>query len=207
VPDVSGKDPAHEVLEETDLLAKLQAGDEAAYEVFVRTYAPRALAVARRFMRNEHDAQDVVQEAFLSAFKAIDRFEGGSRLSTWMHRIVVNAALMRIRSQQSKREDPIEDLLPKFLEDGHHVHYQQEWHEQADVLLERSEVRVFVRGAIEKLPESHRTVLLLRDIEELDTAEVAALLCINEGTVKVRLHRARLALRTLLDERFQRGGP
>lgn len=189
---------------EEGLLPQLRAGQPEAFERFVRLCAPRALAVARRFLRNEHDAQDVVQEAFLGAFKALDGFKGGCRLSTWLHRIVVNAALMKLRTQRSRPEQPIEELLPQFLENGHHAQYPAEWQERADVLLERLEVRQFVRECIDQLPESHRTVLILRDIEELDTAEAAQLLGINETALKVRLHRARQALRTLLDPRFRR---
>jgi RNA polymerase sigma-70 factor (ECF subfamily) len=104
---------------EADLVARLRAGSDAAYEELVRAQGARLLAVARRLLRSEEDARDAVQDAFISAFRAIDRFEGGSRLSTWLHRIVVNAALMKLRSQQRKPETSIEDLLPRFLEDGH----------------------------------------------------------------------------------------
>jgi RNA polymerase sigma-70 factor (ECF subfamily) len=197
-----GDDP--EAAREAALLAQLRAGSAEAFETFVRVHGPRTLAVARRFLRNEHDAQDAVQEAFLAAFKSLHQFEGGSRVSTWLHRIVVNAALMKLRSQRSRPEDPIDDLLPQFLEDGHHARYPPEWQERADVLLERREVREYVRECIDRLPEGHRSVLLLRDIEELDTAEAARLLGISETAVKVRLHRARQALRTLLDPRFRK---
>jgi RNA polymerase sigma-70 factor, ECF subfamily len=118
----------------------------------------------------------------------------------------VNAALMRLRGRQRKPEEPIEELLPRFREDGHRVdHEAPGWTETADVLLQRAEVRALVRRSIDRLPETHRTVLLLRDIEELGTAEVAGLLGVTENAVKIRLHRARQALRTLLDPHLQRG--
>ncbi len=198
-------DPNQTAEGESRLIAGLRRGDAAAFEAFVRGQAPRALAVARRFLRNDHDAQDAVQEAFLAAFKSIAGFEGGSRVGTWLHRIVVNACLMKLRSQRGRAEEPIEDLLPKFLEDGHHVRHPERWGAAAHVLLEREEVRAHVRECIERLPDSHRVVLLLRDIEELDTAETARLLEISEGAVKVRLHRARQALRELLAPRLGRG--
>ena len=188
---------------EADLVARLRAGSDAAYEELVRAQGARLLAVARRLLRSEEDARDAVQDAFISAFRAIDRFEGGSRLSTWLHRIVVNAALMKLRSQQRKPETSIEDLLPRFLEDGHFAEPPAEWQQTADQALERHETRELVRQAIDGLPENYRTVLLLRDIEELDTAETAEALGVTANAVKIRLHRARQALRGQLDEHMR----
>jgi RNA polymerase sigma-70 factor (ECF subfamily) len=184
---------------EAELLAGLQAGDDAAYARLVRTHAGRMLAVARRMLRDEDAAEDVVQDAFISAFKAIDRFKGDSKLSTWLHRIVVNAALMRIRARSRRSESSIEDLLPRFLEDGHHVVSPEEWKHSAHELLEREATRGKVRELIDQLPDDYRTVLVMRDIEELDTRETAELLGITPNAAKIRLHRARLALRELLD--------
>jgi RNA polymerase sigma-70 factor (ECF subfamily) len=184
------------------LVASLRRGDPAAFEALVRTYGGRLLAVGHRFLRNEEDARDAVQEAFISAFRSIDRFEGNARLSTWLHRIVVNAALMKLRAKSRNPEEAIDDLLPRFDETGHHVQEPREWHETGDAAVERRETREIVRSAIGKLPESYRSVLLLRDIEEMDTEETASLLGITENAVKIRLHRARLALRTLLDPHF-----
>lgn len=198
----SAPDPLTEDAAETALLAGLRAGSDAAYEALVRTTSARLLAVARRIVGSEEDARDVVQEAFISAFKALDRFEGNAKLSTWLHRIVVNKALMRLRTRKRKPEEPIEPLLPSFKEDGHQVQPAADWHDGADVALERAETRAFVRSQIDRLPDTYRTVLLLRDIEEMNTPETAAMLGITENAVKIRLHRARQALRALLDERF-----
>src|SRR5437868_5864596 len=107
------------LLDETRLLARMQAGDEDAFEACVRAYCGRLLAVARRILRNEEDANDAVQDTFLSAFTDIGRFKGDSRLGTWLHRIAVNAALGRLRKLQRHPEKPIEDLLPHFG-DGEH---------------------------------------------------------------------------------------
>ena len=189
--------------DEQSLLSGLRAGEDGAFEALVRSLAPRSLAVARRFLRNDSDAEDAVQEAFLAAFNAIDRFEGSARLSTWLHRIVVNAALMKLRSRRGKPEEAIEDLLPRFLEDGHHQSPPHQWEESAEELLQREEIRAHVRTCIDQLPESYRIVLLIRDIEEVDTAEAAIMLGITEAAVKVRLHRARQALRGLLDPRLR----
>jgi RNA polymerase sigma-70 factor (ECF subfamily) len=171
----------------------------------VRAQGARLLAVAQRLLGSEEDASDAVQDAFISAFRAIDRFEGGSRLSTWLHRIVVNSALMKLRSQQRKPETSIEDLLPRFLDDGHFAEPPAEWQQTADQALERSEMRQLVRKAIDGLPEIYRTVLLLRDIEGLDTAEAAEAIGVTANAVKIRLHRARQALRGQLDEYMREG--
>jgi RNA polymerase sigma-70 factor (ECF subfamily) len=185
--------------EEAGLLADLRAGSEAAFARLLREHGGRMLAVARRLVRDEEDARDAVQEAFVSAFRSLDRFEGGSRLATWLHRIVVNCCLMRLRSRQRRPEESIEDLLPRFLEDGHQAPPAADWSEPVDALLQRQEICALVRASIDRLPESFRTVLVLRDIEELSTSEAAGLLGITENALKIRLHRARQALRTLLD--------
>ena len=190
---------------ESNLLLRLRKGEPEAFETLVRGQTPRLLAVARRMLRSEQDAQDAVQEAFISAFKSLDSFEGTCQLSTWLHRIAVNAALMKLRSRRRKPEEPIDGFLPTFLEDGHHARHPPEWRPDALALLENREEREFVRACIEELPESYRTVLILRDIEEMDTHDAAQMLGVTPNVVKVRLHRARQALRTLLEPRYRRG--
>jgi RNA polymerase sigma-70 factor (ECF subfamily) len=189
------------------LVTRLRAGDETAYEALVRAYGGRLLAVARRFLREEEDARDALQEAFISAFRSIHRFEGSSRLSSWLHRIVVNQALMKLRSRRRTPEESIDELLPKFREDGHSVAPFRDWREPADVALQRRETRDLVRKSIRDLPASYRTVLLLRDIEGLDTQETARMIGVSENAVKIRLHRARQALRALLDPRMRADKP
>lgn len=190
------------VPDEGDFVALLRAGDDAAFEELVRTHGGRMLAVARRFLPEE-DARDAVQDALLSAARSIDRFEGTARLSTWLHRIVVNAALMKLRTRKRRPEESIEDLLPTFREDGHMDVTPSPWRESAQQSLERQEVRELVQAQIQNLPESYRAVLLLRDVEEATTQEAADLLGITPANVKVRLHRARQALRGLLAPHFE----
>jgi RNA polymerase sigma-70 factor (ECF subfamily) len=203
-PDTRTRDDAPGVgtVDEQALLAALKAGEEWAFEMLVRAYSGRLLAVARRFTRNEHDAQDAVQSAYLSAFGALADFEGASQLSTWLHRIVVNASLMKIRAQRRKPEESIEALLPTFQADGHHVEQFSDWAAPADRLLEQAETRALVRHCIDELPENYRAVLMLRDIEELSTQEAADALGLTVTAVKVRLHRARQALSTLLRRQY-----
>jgi len=187
------------------LLARLRQQDEVACEELVRSQSGRLLSVARRILRNEEDARDAVQEGFMSAFRALPDFNGQSRLSTWLHRIVVNAALMKIRTRTRRPEKPIDDLLPRFLDDGHHAEPTSDWM-SANELIEQRETRERVRAAIDQLPESYRTVLVLRDIEELDTSETACALGLTPNTVKIRLHRARQALARLLEPTFRPAG-
>ncbi len=187
------------------LVAALRAGDERAFSQWVRDRGPSLLAVARRFLPREEDARDCVQETFLQALRALPRFRGESRLSTWLHRILVNTALMTLRSRRSRPEESIEPLLPTFIEDGHPAQRFEAWPIPADELVARAEIRRSVRSAIDRLPPSYRTVLLLRDIEGLDTAESAAALGISANAVKIRLHRARQALRELIDPMMRAG--
>ena len=187
--------------DERSLVTALRRGDEVAFESVVRLYGGRMLAVARRMLRSEDDARDAVQEAFISAFKAIADFQGDARLSTWLHRIVVNAALMRLRRQRRKPEESIDELLPHFDERGSWAEGEQPSQTPFE-LLEGSETRAVVHECIDRLPDSYRSVVMLRDIEELDTDETAAALGMSVAAVKTRLHRGRQALRTLLLQRL-----
>jgi RNA polymerase sigma-70 factor (ECF subfamily) len=182
------------------LVGRLQHGDEAAFEELVRHHGGRLLSVARRFLGGSEDAQDAVQEAFIRAFKAIHTFEERAQLHTWLHRILVNTALMKLRERRRKPEESIDELLPTFATDGHQTVESREW---SDALLERKETASLVHEAIARLPEPYRVVLVLRDLEERDTAETARILGTTTTVVKVRLHRARQALRTLLDREFR----
>lgn len=186
------------------LLEALKAGAPGAFEQLVRTHGGRLLAVTRRLLSNEEDARDAVQEAFLNAYRGIQRFEGGSLLSTWLHRIAVNAALMKLRSRRRRPEESLDHLLPAFNENGHFVERFESRTEGAEAEVARAEEQAIVRAAIDELPEHYRTVLLLRDIEGIASTEVAEQLGITPNAVKLRLHRARQALRTLVAPRLGR---
>ena len=190
---------------EATLLERLRRGDGDAYEEIVRRHGGRMLATARRMLGNEHAAEDAVQEAFLSAFRAIDQFAGTAKLSTWLHRIVVNVVLMRMRSRRARPESSIEDLLPRFDGDGAWADRIGGSEASSEALLGQGETRALVRRCIDQLPPTYRSVVMLRDIEELDTEEAAAVLGITPNAVKIRLHRARQALRTLLDGALRPG--
>jgi RNA polymerase sigma-70 factor (ECF subfamily) len=168
------------------------------FESIVREHGGRMLAVARRILQDEDAARDAVQDAFISAYRARNQFEGTAKLSTWLHRIVVNAALMRLRSRSRQREEPLETWLPAFEDTGHHAERFQSPAENPEESLAREETRRNVRAAIDSLPESYRVVLMLRDIDMLSTEETARMLGITPNAVKLRLHRARMALRAKL---------
>jgi RNA polymerase sigma-70 factor (ECF subfamily) len=181
-------------------LAKLKAGEQHAFAELVERYSGTVYNLALRMMDNPQEAEEVLQETFISAFKALDRFEGRSQLGTWLYRIAYNAALMRLRKRQlptSSIDEPVTgdegEEMPRQLVDWGAL--------PADVALS-NELRGVLEEAVAKLPDSLRVVFVLRDIEGLSTAEVADSLGLTETNVKVRLHRARLALREQLNGYF-----
>ena len=185
--------------EETALVARVKAGDQVACARLVTLFGPQMMAVARRFMDCDDDCNDALQEAFISAFRALDRFAAHSRLATWLHRITVNSCLMKLRNGSSAGNisfESFEELLPTSAWRRPHPHGTAIDDPLSEI--ETDERRALVRHAIDQLPGPYRAVLLLRDIEELDTAATAALLNTSPHNVKRRLHRARQALGTLL---------
>jgi RNA polymerase sigma-70 factor, ECF subfamily len=184
---------------EGEFIRRLKTHDEGAFETVVKRYGAQMLATARRLLGDEHDARDVVQQAFASAFKSIAGFKGEARLSTWLHRIVVNAALAQIRSRRRRPQLSMDGLLSRFDAEGRWADgaEQSGWSDQHPV--HQWETRQMVRRCIDRLPEIYRSVLLLRDIEELDTVEVAEMLAISPNATKIRLHRARQALKSLVE--------
>lgn len=185
--------------DERQLISRLRAGEEAAFEELVDAHAAPLLAVTRRILRDEEEARDAVQEAFVAAFRNIGDFQSESRVSTWLHRIAVNCALMKLRVRERRREQEVDDLLPHFDSDGHQQHSSVGWKESVEDVLQREQSRALVRECIDRLPEAYRVVLVLRDIEQLPPDVVAEKLQITRENLKVKLHRARQALRTLLD--------
>ena len=194
--------PAREALTDWSderLVTGLKAGDDLAAETMVRTHSGWMLAVARRILKDDALAEDCVQEAFFNAFQKISDFEAQSRLKTWLHSIVVNQSLMKLRARKRYQEGVIDRLLPEFDQNACRIEGPWTYLAAPHEILEREETRQLVLSKISELPDSYRTVLLLRDIEEMTTREVARALRLTEENVKVRLHRARSALKKLLE--------
>ena len=175
--------------------------DEAAVddEQLVRDNIGWMLVLAERLLRDHSLAEDVVQESFLRAFDNLHGFEGRSSFKTWLHRITVNVAISKLRSLDRLAEHSLDEYLPEF--DLYDCRVEMPWSKLAtiDEAIESEENRRRVLEAIRQLPDSYRIVLELRDIEEYDTREVASLLGISTSNAKVRLHRARSALKKLLE--------
>jgi RNA polymerase sigma-70 factor (ECF subfamily) len=156
-------------------------------------------------LSNPEDAQDAVQETFLKAFKALDTFDGRSALSTWLHRITVTTCLMKLRTKRRKPQRSIEDLLPRFVADGHQEKSSEPWRPLSQAGIQDKEMAEIVRKAVEELPEGYREILMLRDVLGMSTEEAATVLEATVPLVKTRLHRARQALKALLEPYFTGG--
>jgi RNA polymerase sigma-70 factor (ECF subfamily) len=156
-----------------------------------------------RLTRDESRAQDATQDAFLQVFRKIDQFAEQSAFTTWLYRITVNAALMRIRSERRHREALLEDASPRYSEQGEIAEPIDDWSTAIDDDAGNRELAKFAAVAVDDLPDTYRSVFVLRELEELSTEEVADILDLTVPTVKTRLHRARLALRKALAEHIR----
>jgi RNA polymerase sigma-70 factor (ECF subfamily) len=197
-------DPAPTVLTDEEVVERVLAGDAPLFEVLMRRYNQRLYRVARAIVRDEAEAEDVMQETYVRAFAALRQFEGRSRWSTWLLRIAVNESLARVRRRGrfvNREAEPDETLETESsaMDDERRSHEQQTGPEAT---ASARELGAFLEHAIDELPDTYRAVFMLREVEELSTAETAAGLDISEELVKVRLHRARLELRRRLDERL-----
>jgi RNA polymerase sigma-70 factor (ECF subfamily) len=188
---------------ESKLIADAQEGDGEAFSALVRPYLGLFYAGIHRILLDTPDSQDALQEALISIHTELSRFQGKSKFSTWAYRICINEALMLRRSRIRRREDAIEDFLPRFSPDGHlmNTDRMRDWSQDAMALasVERDQLRTRIREGLQRLSDDQRAVFVLRDLEGMNTDEVAAKLGISRGLVRQRLHRARLGLRGFLD--------
>ena len=186
--------------DEAALVKALKRGDPEACACMIKQYAPRVYAIAIRMLNDPDDAEEVLQETFISACKNINKFEERSALGTWLHRIATNAALMHLRKRKHREvslDEPIE------VRGGDDIYREvQDWTLAPDDHAMNSEVRDVLEKAISELPDTLRTVFILREIEGYSTEETANILGISVSAAKVRLHRARLRLRELLAPHF-----
>jgi RNA polymerase sigma-70 factor (ECF subfamily) len=193
---------------ESQLLAGLRAGDPVAYRQLVDRNSPRIYSVALGLLGDEQEAEDVLQETFLNAFQAIDRFEGRSALSTWLYRIAYNASLMRLRKRGRMTVFSLDQPAGEADDEGRHEsRHLVDWSALPDDQLLSAEAREEMNRAIAELPETLRSTFILRDIQGLSGAETADVLGITVQAVKNRLHRARLKLRDQLSDYFVERAP
>lgn len=186
---------------ERAFIERLRAGDPAACAQCVREHSDGLYRVARRMMRDPHEAEDVLQETFLNAFKGIAQFDGRSSLKTWLYRICYNTALMRLRGNKPPRVS-VEDTLDAAEQGGLLPQALHDWCCLPEREFETNDTRAQLENALRALPENSRIVFVLRELEGLSTIETANALGVSEQAVKVRLHRARLALRERLADYF-----
>jgi RNA polymerase sigma-70 factor (ECF subfamily) len=178
------------------MIASILAGETQLYHELIRPYERSVYMMALSYMKNEADAEDVAQEAFLKAFHHLATFRSEAKFSTWLVGIALNEARSRLRHAGAMRMESIDETS----EEGGHISptILRDWREVPSEALERKEIREILQKAITSLPDIYREVFLLRDVEELNNVETAAALCITVGNVKVRLHRARMMLQKQL---------
>ena len=181
---------------EAELITAILGGEIQLYHELICPYERNVYIMALSYMKNEADAEDVVQDAFVRAFRKLSSFRAESKFSTWLMSITINEARTRLRRQALVRMEPLEQapeepkgISPALLRD---------WREIPSAALERKEIRSLIQRAVEQLPDNYRQVFLLRDVEELTISEAAEILDISIPSVKVRLHRARLMLQKQL---------
>ena len=186
-----------EMISDEEILARIRSGDKSACDLCIEKHAPSLYRLALRLMNNEADAEDVVQESFLNAFKAIDTFEGRSELGTWLYRITYNNVMMRLRGRPP---DPVSvDSTLDLSEEGALVPQQfYDWCCLPEEDFQSAEVRLELEKAIRTLSPALGSTFILRDLEGLSTRETAVALDASEDVVKTRLRRARLQLREAL---------
>lgn len=189
---------------EAPLVQAAAGGDPQAFEALVRPHLGMLFRVIDRILGNEAESQDALQDALLTLHRELPGFQGASKFSTWAYRICVNQALMARRKRVRRREDAIEDLLPRFGDEGHHMNVDGLllWSEDAEapMVVEQDELRARVRAGLDRLSDDQRAVFVLRDLEGWNTEEISEHLGITRELVRQRVHRARLALRSLLPE-------
>ncbi|GAC1352234.1 MAG: RNA polymerase sigma factor RpoE [Polyangiales bacterium] len=185
------------------LVGRLQRGDRSVFRELVRRHQEKVYRLALRITRDEARAQDAMQDAFLQVFRKISQFQEQSAFTTWLYRITVNAALMRMRSERRHRETSLDDASPRYTDAGEIAEPIDDWSPAVDDDAGNRELAAHAAKAVDALPEAYRSVFLLRELEDLSTEDVAQILDLTIPTVKTRLHRARLALRKALADRVK----
>ncbi len=182
---------------DNELIEKFTKGCQASFEEIVRRYETKAYNLAMRLTRNQEDAEEVLQDVFVTVYRKVAGFEGKSKFSSWLYRITVNAAFMKLRKRRQDHSVALEDVMPN-LHSITTLAPQNTFSIPCDSLAVSNEVRQALEGAITRLPEEYRAVFVLRDIDGLSNKEVGDILDLSIPAVKSRLHRSRLMLRKRL---------
>jgi RNA polymerase sigma-70 factor (ECF subfamily) len=190
--------------DETALVVRAKAGDTAAFSELVKHYDRRVFRMAKQITQNDDDAEDVLQETFLKAYSHLDSFQGNSKFYTWLVRIAVNEALMRLRRRRADRTVPLDEPIDTGEDEV--VREIAVWDENPEESYSREELAHILDEAVQSLKPAYRTVFVLRDIEEMSIEETAQILNLSISAVKSRLLRARLQLREKLTRQFKRKG-
>ena len=184
------------------LLDRAVGGDAGALESLMTRHSGRVFRLAYGITRSQADAEEIVQDVFLTMVRKGASFEGHAALTSWMYRVTTNVALNKRRGKRRELEVSLEEHLPTYKEDGHRdgdrSYVLADWSDTPEQKLMSGEARKILESAIDTLPDHYRAVLILRDVEELSNEEVAAIVDDSLGSVKSRLHRARMALREQL---------
>jgi RNA polymerase sigma-70 factor (ECF subfamily) len=196
--------PASTAFDETALVAAAKAGDSAAFSELVQHYDRRVFRMAKQITQNDDDAEDVLQETFLKAYTHLDDFQGTSKFYTWVVRIAVNEALMKLRKRRSDRTVPLDDPIDTGEDEV--VREIAVWDQNPEDTYSREELGAILDDAVQSLKPAYRTVFILRDIEEMSIEETAEALNLSISAVKSRLLRARLQLREKLTRLFKNKG-
>ena len=181
--------------DEADLIRRLQGGDTEAFERLFARYHTKIYRQAMHLLGNEAEAEEIMQDVFLTLFEKASTFRGDAAISTWLYRLTANAAISRLRRRTRRPEVLVEDYLPKFLEDGHHLQPVIDWSTDLEQSVVRDEAHQLLRQAIDALRPLDKAVIVLSDLEELPQRETGEILGLSVSAVKSRLHRARLFLR------------
>ncbi|MBK4738940.1 RNA polymerase sigma factor [Noviherbaspirillum pedocola] len=185
---------------DADLAAAIRGGDEQAFTLLMRRMNRPLYRTARSILRDDAEAEDALQDAYLQAYRGIASWRGDASLKTWLTRIVVNEAIAR--SRKSKRRATVIQLQGQAADDMEEAEMEQTAGEQPEQAVLRSQMRAVLEKSIDGLPENFRTVFMLRAVEEMGVEEVAACLDIPEATVRSRFFRARALLRQALESQI-----
>ena len=194
-----------QTLKEAEMISRIVAGERELFYDLIKPYERSVFITAYSVLRCEADAEEIAQEAVLKAYKALSRFRGDSKFSTWLVRITLNEALMRRRRSRPGSEVPLQEFIDEADADFTPA-VLTDWREIPSEALDRKELRDILQRAIDELPQNYREVLIMRDVREMNIAETAQLLEVSEGVVKTRLFRARLMLQKIVAPQLQAQG-